>query len=182
MSACGKTVSACGESFVCVAPDNHHGACQVDAAEVHKRFSPPDRGDWIPAPAAYELNAACAYLAEAFGHHLYQVGSSLRRRDFRDVDVRCILPDQAFDALFPRISSGGHDHDARWAIMCTSISMWLSARTSLPIDFQIQRQTDANAKYPKGGRNALGILLNQKGAEGREWGGWGSNIAEGRTP
>jgi len=41
--------------------------------------------------------------------------------------------------------------------MCTAISLQLSQATGLPIDFQIQAQTEANAEYP-GKRSALGIF------------------------
>lgn len=38
------------------------------------------------------------------------------------------------------------------------ISGWLSARSGLPVDFQIQRMTDANAEYPDQPRCALGLF------------------------
>jgi len=40
------------------------------------------------------LNLACRALAEAFGYYVFLVGSSLERRDYRGVDIRCILDER----------------------------------------------------------------------------------------
>lgn len=119
------------------------------------------RANYIGAPEFYDLNAACRTITEAYGHHLYLVGSALKKRDFRDVDLRLILPDAQFDALFPGMT-GGWWLDARWSLMCSSISLWLTRRSALPIDFQIQRQSDANRDEPDGQRSAIGIFLEPK--------------------
>ncbi len=122
-------------------------------------MSEKKRANWLPAPAFFNLNQACRVLTEAFGHHVYLVGSSLARRDHRDVDVRCILPDEEFDRLFPnQADMTRHDLTAFWSLLCVAVSEWLSNRTGLPIDFQIQRMTQANEKFP-GPRHALGIFL-----------------------
>lgn len=120
------------------------------------------RANYIGAPEFYHLNNVCRMVTEAFGWHLYLVGSSLKRRDYRDVDIRLILPDNEFDAMFPGIS-GAHWLDARWSLICASISEWIGKRCNLPIDFQIQRMTEANAEYPdEHPRNALGMFIEQK--------------------
>ncbi len=119
------------------------------------------RSNWVGAPEQFKLNQACRTLVDAFGWHTYQVGSSLEKREFRDVDVRCILPDDEFDQLFPGINSN-HQLDARWSLFCVSISTWLQSITGLPIDFQFQRNTEANKLY-SGKRSALGIFVQQKG-------------------
>jgi hypothetical protein len=64
------------------------------------------RANWIGAPASYELDIACTSLKEAFCHGaepcgIFLVGSSLERRDFRDIDVRLMLADAEYDAMFP---------------------------------------------------------------------------------
>lgn len=112
------------------------------------------RANWIGAPQYFNLNHACVLLAQAFGHGIYLVGSSMERRDFRDVDVRCILEDPDFDRLFPPDEMGG----ARWSIMNAVIAQWLSAQANLPVDFQFQSQTKANREYGNGKRSALSIL------------------------
>ncbi len=141
---------------------------------VPRTPSAPLRAHYIGAPEFFELNQACRTITEAYGWHVYLVGSSLRTRDHRDVDVRCILDDADFDQMFP-VSAGDEGEagawfrDARWSLLCCSISQWLASRTALKIDFQFQRQTQANALYSqKDGhhRNALGIFLEASQAGG----------------
>ncbi len=86
---------------------------------------------------------------------IYLVGSVLERPDFRDVDVRAIMMDEDYDRMFPG-GDGGTDSDAFWSLLCIGIGAYLSQATGLPIDFQIQRMTEANAMHPgAGNRNAL---------------------------
>lgn len=81
------------------------------------------------------------------GHGLYLVGSAIHRPDWRDVDVRLMLDDDAFDAVAAVL-----DID-RLGIV---VSLWGRQVTGLPIDFQIQRTTDANERHD-GRRHALGL-------------------------
>ena len=114
------------------------------------------RANYIGAPAFFDLGQACRVLVDAYGPHVYLVGSSLERRDYRDVDVRCILPDEEFDRLFPGIGAA-HYLDPRWSVMASAYSHWLGMRSGLPVDFQFQRRTEANAEYA-GQRSALGLF------------------------
>jgi hypothetical protein len=121
-----------------------------------------DRANYLPAPEYFLLNQACLAVHSGLGGFgCYLVGSSLVRRDYRDVDVRYILDDERFDALFPG-AAGQPQLNALWSLMCSSIALLLKQQTGLPIDFQIQRQTDANAKF-SGPRSALGIFLGYPG-------------------
>ena len=120
---------------------------------------------YVGAPACFALELAARQLSEAFGHDdsygVYLVGSALERPDWRDVDVRMIMSDEGFRRLFPDagpIEQGRWEFDPRWLIMTTAISAWLSKQSGLPIDFQFQPQSHANAKH-KGRRNALGLHL-----------------------
>lgn len=119
------------------------------------------RANFIGAPEFYNLQCACAVLVQAFGYHIYLVGSSLERRDFRDVDVRCILEDEEFDRLFPNLKGSSYNTNAFWSLICAAVSEWLSTRTNLKIDFQIQRQTEANAEND-GQRHILGLFLKKE--------------------
>ena len=116
------------------------------------------RANWVGAPEMYNLDLAVASICEAFGPHCYHVGSSLHRRDWRDVDVRCILPDDEYDRVFPLSTVGVHSQfrDARLMAMNAAFSEWLRKASGLPVDFQFQRQTEANAEFP-GARSALGM-------------------------
>lgn len=99
------------------------------------------------------LDQACKPVWRGFGTgaagSTYLVGSALTG-DHRDVDVRTILPDDEFDSLFCR-----ENGKELWSLMCAAIGFMLAAQTGLPIDYQIQRMTEANEKY-QGSRNPVG--------------------------
>ena len=106
-------------------------------------------------PASYlttvdfaRLNHACQVVWEAFGGETYLVGSVLVGDSWHDVDVRTILDDDTFDAIF-------HGRQFFWSLTCLGIATYLRQVTGLPIDYQIQRRTEANAKHD-GIRNAIG--------------------------
>ncbi len=160
-------------------PEAQEGEARIEKAEEanqkHVVVEPPSggpkekwRANYVPSPHYYHLNQACSILDKAFEGYdsfgTYLVGSSLKRRDWRDVDVRMILPDEEFNRLFG--TNNANWANALWSLMCTLISDWLSKQSSLPIDFQIQRHTEANTDHPvKEGhpRSALGIFLDYPG-------------------
>lgn len=113
------------------------------------------RVNYIGAPELFHLRVVAETLNKAFGYNIYQVGSSLEKRDYRDVDIRCILPDDEFDRLFPKSGWNG----ARWSVICAAVSEWISKRTGLPIDFQIQKQSEA--KEFDGQRQALFVVYDE---------------------
>jgi hypothetical protein len=120
------------------------------------------RANYIGAPGFFLLNQACRMVVEAFpeAFGVYLVGSALARRDFRDVDLRLIVSDDDFAGMFPGIGSNGWLH-ARWSLTCSSIALYLSQASALPVDFQIQSQTEANRDYPapEHPRCAMGFFL-----------------------
>jgi hypothetical protein len=129
----------------------------------------PKRANWIGAPEFFNLNFACQAIVAAFGYSCYLVGSSMERKDFRDVDVRCMLDDGEYDRMFPPTFAGeqrirNQNLDAAWCLLNSAISCWLSERTGLKIDFQFQRQSDANEEH-KGKRNALGMFIDTRPSE-----------------
>lgn len=114
---------------------------------------------YVGAPAIFALELACKGINQAFGGYgCYLVGSALERADWRDVDVRMILSDAEFLALFPDVQLDAHnwEFDPRWLLLTISISEHLRKVTGLPIDFQFQPQTHANERH-KGPRNAVGL-------------------------
>jgi len=131
-----------------------------------------NRPHYIGAPEFFHLDLLCRVINDAFGEYGYGtflVGSSLQRRDFRDVDVRFIMADVEFDRFFPEVagaSAGCWSRCSAWSLVCGAISEWLAKRSGLPIDFQIQRMTEANAEFP-GERNALGVFRSAKRDEAR---------------
>ncbi len=122
-----------------------------------------DKSSYIGAPAVFKLELACKEILHAFGGFgCYHVGSSLDRPDWRDVDVRQIMSDDDFAQLFPK--AGQHwEHDTRWLLLTTCISDRLQKLTGLPIDFQFQPQTHANAVHI-GKRYALGLRVHTDSA------------------
>jgi len=144
--------------------------CDSEAAPNDKPEAAPvnQKVSYVGAPAIFELTQCCQQINDAFGHYgCYLVGSSLARPDWRDVDVRFIMADDEFAKLFPAVEnvkgrnseswvSGNWEFDPRWLLLNVSISQWLRSVTGLPVDFQIQPQTHANARH-KGPRHALGL-------------------------
>ena len=110
----------------------------------------------VGMPAALHLEAFGREIADAFGHLPYLVGTAAIGKEWRDVDVRLILPDDEFDALFPPVEKD--QPDGRWGLLCAAISELARIRTGLPVDFQIQRQSFANERFPRQDvRLALGL-------------------------
>ncbi len=116
------------------------------------------RANFLPAPHFFNLNMACVPVSQALDFGVYLVGSALDRRDYRDVDVRAIVSDDQWERMFPGCEPRMAQRHALWSVMCASISLYLSQHSGLPIDFQIQQQTYANAEFPNR-RHALGLLI-----------------------
>ncbi len=120
---------------------------------------------YVGAPAIFALEEECKKINEAFEPsdglgHCYLVGSALERQDWRDVDIRFIMSDAAFEALFPAacVDNARWEADPRWCLLVIAISERLSKVTGLPIDFQFQPMTFANARHAKA-RHALGMRV-----------------------
>ncbi len=121
------------------------------------------RANFIGAPAFFNLNQACRVVSDAFGFgSVFLVGSALDRRDYRDVDVRCVIDDAVYARLFPGIGPPSYMNPL-WSLLCSSISLYLSQHSGLPVDFQIQQQTAANETY-NGHRSAIGVFANTDAA------------------
>ena len=122
------------------------------------------RASWLTIDQQFALDDACRVLNAAFrddwGFGAYHVGSSLTRRDYHDVDVRFIMHDEAFQKVF----GGKAQYPVSLQFLNVAISTWLAKRSGLPIDFQFQSQTQANAF--DGPRSAVGRALRY---DGREW-------------
>lgn len=101
---------------------------------------------FVGMPAALLLDEFGSQIYAAFGEWPYLVGSSMKSKQWRDVDVRLILPDEQYESLGlgdPRYSH----HNAKWVSLTLAYAALGKAMTGLPIDFQIQQQSDANKQY-----------------------------------
>lgn len=111
---------------------------------------------FVGMPAALLLDEFGSQVWSAFGTPPYLVGSALTTKTWRDVDVRLILPDEEYSAM--NLGSPMNQHlNAKWVALCLAFSALGKQMTGLPIDFQIQQQTQANKEYT-GSRSALGII------------------------
>jgi len=110
------------------------------------------RKSYLSTRDIHSLHQACVPINDAFGTPPYLVGSSTYTPDYRDVDLRLLLPDEEYDAMF-----GGEHGKTRWSLLCWLISDWLVTQTGLAVDFQIQRRTQANEQHHHKPRNPMGI-------------------------
>lgn len=109
------------------------------------------RGSFLLLVDFERLEAWAKDVAELFdGDVPYLVGSVNERPDFRDVDLRLILQDETFDAQFG-------DRPVKVRVLNHAISTWGQRETGLPIDFQVQRSTEANAQFSGQVRNPMGL-------------------------
>jgi len=104
-------------------------------------------------PAGIWLGKFGQVVADAFGEVPYHVGSSLHSKDWRDVDVRLILPDEEFARLFGIPQSA--EVNTKLAAFTLAFCALGAQMTGLPIDFQIQPQSHANGRYGGQVRSAL---------------------------
>lgn len=116
---------------------------------------------YVGAPEFFSLSLTLKPVVEAFGEHAcYVVGSSLERPDHRDVDIRLILGDAKWEALFGTYPLSG-ELSLFWCLICTAISEYIEKRTGLNIDFQIQSMTQANGKaHGKKRREPVGCFVS----------------------
>jgi hypothetical protein len=140
---------------------------------VRERNQPKRRRkfSYLGPPACFLLEQACQHINQALGGFgCYQVGSSLERPDFRDIDIRFIMEDSEFAVLFPDVDVTSQaclwERDPRWLLMNVSISMWLQQQTGLPrVDFQIWPQTHANRRHGGKPRNPVGLRFRSPRAK-----------------
>ena len=108
----------------------------------------------LSPPLLHRLDLACKHISECFGGFSgpYLVGSQQERTagPGSDVDLRLILPDDEYDALFAGAPKGFA------TLLDFALAAYVRELTGLPIDFQVQRMTEANAKHAGLQRNPLG--------------------------
>ena len=118
----------------------------------------PIRVMYLSVEELWRLAHAVRPIEEAFGNHIiYLVGSVLDRADYRDVDLRLILPDNEYTRLFFAVGKPRHGlFDQFRMLIQTSINTMLRVTTGLPIDFQVQSETEAE-RYADHNRNPVCI-------------------------
>jgi hypothetical protein len=109
------------------------------------------RSDQLTTVQLHNLDRACQIIKRAFGGRPpYLVGTAGfgDAAGYRDVDVRLMLDDDEFAAACPTRE--------RWELLCLAVSTYLSERTGLPVDFQVQSASVANERFSSP-RNPLGM-------------------------
>lgn len=121
----------------------------VIGSHVSPALTKPPRGCGLDTHDLHMLDFACTQVSAAFGFaSVYLVGTAAVSHDYRDVDVRAIIDDDEFDALFAT-------RPQLWGLLCLTVTRYLRSLTGLPVDFQVQRRTEANEKH-EGVRIPLG--------------------------
>lgn len=111
----------------------------------------------VGMPHNLRLAAWGRQLADVFGtHNVYQVGSSIKSRDYHDVDVRVLLDADEYARWFGPGGEKNSHFNPRWFGVTLAFSLWGREATGLPIDFQVQRIDEANENH-KGVRSCLSI-------------------------
>lgn len=96
------------------------------------------------------LEEWCRLVLVVFDEAPFLVGSVMTTPEYRDVDLRLILDDETFDATYA-------GKRAKVRLLNRAISTWGQRETGLPIDFQIQRRSEANRLHPKARRSPMGV-------------------------
>ena len=112
----------------------------------------------VGMPAYMKLDAFARELRHIFPEctGVFLVGSALYSKQWRDIDIRVMLPDAEYEREFgPYPEHQPQYSSPRWNALCCALSCWGSEMTGLPIDCQIQDTTRANDENPKV-RSALG--------------------------
>ena len=111
----------------------------------------------VGMPAFLYLEEFGSQVWHAFGHLPYLVGTALVGKEWRDVDVRLILSDEEYFALFGERARIERTC-GKWVALCLAFSALGKQMTGLPIDFQIQQQTKANEQFKGQPRQGLGYV------------------------
>jgi hypothetical protein len=108
------------------------------------------RANYLTVSQYFNLRQVCRVVVLSFGHNIYLVGSVLEHKDWRDVDIRCMLWEPEYNKLIG-------ENKVSLRFLNVAISEWISARTQLPIDFQFQKAEEANKEF-HGTRHALSVM------------------------
>ena len=108
-----------------------------------------NRNIYIRMPEMRKLEHFCRLISSSMKSPVFVVGSCLARSDYNDVDIRAVMGDGRFEELFGDYRN--KEADMLWSLLCTSVSIYASQQTGLPIDFQVQSEDEQcfHAGHPK---------------------------------
>jgi hypothetical protein len=99
---------------------------------------------YVPHPKLFALRMGTSMIEQIMDEFCYMVGSCMERPDYRDVDVRMIVADLRYNFI----------PEKELKLIEQIVSMWLTKISDLPVDFQIQSQSESN-KYKDRPRNGV---------------------------
>lgn len=97
----------------------------------------PEHPWGVGMPAWIKLHHFAEVLRQAFGVSPVLVGSALRTKRPRDVDIRVELPDREYHDTIGPIRECNVP-GTKWAAICLAFSALGKEMTGRPIDFQVQ--------------------------------------------
>lgn len=110
----------------------------------------------VGGPGLIRLDHFGRLIFDAYGHTPFLVGSAAVGKQWRDVDVRLMLPDDEFDALFPSTIKPWWTNQYL-SLITVALSTLGHSYTGLPIDFQFQPLSHANEHYGTQVRVPIGL-------------------------
>ena len=135
------------------------------ALDSQIKVKPADCG-WIGLKAKILRSYQAKYLADSVedafgGAYIWIVGSVLYREDWRDVDLRVEISDSEYGRLFTKTVNDVDGTivgllDQFRMLFQTAVNALLRQTTGLPIDFQVQSETEAKQYH---GRKRQPITL-----------------------
>ena len=117
---------------------------------VSEREHDKSRVMFLDVDQLWRLANAMRPIEDALGGgYAYLVGSVLERSTYRDVDVRYVISDEEYGRIFMPLKNQVDGtavglHDQFRILIQVAISVLLKESTGLPVDFQIQSETEAN--------------------------------------
>lgn len=110
-----------------------------------KASDAPGRTHYLPVPESFRLEQTCSFISRALNETCYLVGSSLHSRGYRDVDIRVIMDDAKFEALFGKTGPNcSYLTQPFWSLFNTAVSEYMHQATGLPVDFQVHKASDTH--------------------------------------
>lgn len=109
---------------------------------------------YLSPPDFHRLNWACIPVRAAIkswgGYGVYLVGSVTERPDFRDIDLRIIVPDEQYSQICPT--------EAARLLLNIALSDLVAKSANLPwpIDLQFQSTTESE-EFSEKTRNPMGM-------------------------
>lgn len=100
----------------------------------------------VGIPQTLYLDQFATILNDVFGEIPYHVGSSVKSKKWRDVDIVVMLDDEVWKAMNLGNPDNPHEN-GKWVGYCMAFSELGKKITGLPIDFKLQQTSWANRKH-----------------------------------